>query len=253
MSIQLVLIPQALDGTYSSVSTPVFNQYVVDNTNFNTIPSYIGFDSVVQYVTADAINTNAPISSWKRFRTLSNPFWADCTMPSRSNANKLELHSASGATASISGVYQLINGLTVGASYELKIKITQAGAGGFLYVGAAGGTINGSIQTLANNTLNTIFIAGATEEILALSYTNTNGSTIYINHISIKESTQTPTLIYTDLFNGQVICDLYEEEDIPLSLSIDNFKNVAEKTQSYSKDFKLPATKRNNKIFTLHQ
>jgi len=262
MSIQLVLIPQALDGTYSSVSTPVFNQYVVDNTNFNTIPSYIGFDSVVQYVTADAINTNAPISSWKRFRTSSNPFWADCTMPSRSNANKLELHSASGATASISGVYQLINGLTVGASYELKIKITQAGAGGFLYVGAAGGTINGSIQTLANNTLNTIFgtgntgylnatfIAGATEEILALSYTNTNGSTIYINHISIKESTQTPTLIYTDLFNGQVICDLYEEEDIPLSLSIDNFKNVAEKTQSYSKDFKLPATNRNNKIFS---
>ncbi|GAG11776.1 unnamed protein product, partial [marine sediment metagenome] len=60
---------------------------------------------------------------------------------------------------------------------------------------------------------------------------------------------QTPTLIYTDLQDGQVICDLYQEEDIPLSLSIDDFKNVAEQVKSYSKDFNLPATKRNNQIF----
>ena len=66
MSIQLVLIPQALDGTYSSVSTPVFNQYVVDNTNFNTIPSFGGVYSIEQYVTADAINIAPPVSSWYR-------------------------------------------------------------------------------------------------------------------------------------------------------------------------------------------
>ena len=59
-----------------------------------------------------------------------------------------------------------------------------------------------------------------------------------------------PPVVLTDLQDGQVICDTYEDEDIPLSLSIDNFKNVAEKTQSYSKDFNLPATKRNNRIFT---
>ena len=46
-----------------------------------------------------------------------------------------------------------------------------------------------------------------------------------------------------------MICDLYQEEDIPLTLSVDDFKNVAEKVQSYSKDFSLPATKRNNQIF----
>ena len=57
------------------------------------------------------------------------------------------------------------------------------------------------------------------------------------------------TPVLSDLTDGQVICDLYEEEAIPLSLSIDDFKNVAEKTQSYSKDFHLPNTKRNNKIF----
>ena len=42
---------------------------------------------------------------------------------------------------------------------------------------------------------------------------------------------------------------MYEDETIPLTLRVDNFKNVAEKTQSYSKAFDLPATKRNNKIF----
>ena len=42
---------------------------------------------------------------------------------------------------------------------------------------------------------------------------------------------------------------MYEDEDLPLTLSVDNFKNVAEKVQSYSKAFNLPATKRNNKIF----
>ena len=51
------------------------------------------------------------------------------------------------------------------------------------------------------------------------------------------------------LDDGQVICDLYEDEDLPLTLSVDEFKNVAEKPQSYSKAFNLPATKRNNRIF----
>jgi hypothetical protein len=49
---------------------------------------------------------------------------------------------------------------------------------------------------------------------------------------------------------GQVIVDLYEDEDIPLTLSVDNFKDMAEQVQSYSKSFNLPATKRNNQIFT---
>ena len=31
MSVQLVLYPQNYKGRYSSVSTPVFNQYVADN------------------------------------------------------------------------------------------------------------------------------------------------------------------------------------------------------------------------------
>jgi hypothetical protein len=59
----------------------------------------------------------------------------------------------------------------------------------------------------------------------------------------------TPSGALQLLDDGQVILDLYEDENIPLTLSVDDFKNVAEKVQSYSKAFTLPATKRNNQIF----
>ena len=259
MSIQLILYPQNYEGRYSSVSSPVFNQYVADNVNFNTLLNNAGYDSTASDPSLDAINNATSINAWKRFRSTGGIF-SSVTMPSRSNANKLELYSANGSTSS-SGVYQKVIGLTMGTVYDLSINVTQAGAGGLFIIGTQG-TITGSVSTLGGQTLFTAlssastgtqtvsFTADSTEEIFLLSYQNDNGSTVYIDNISIKESAQQPTYIYTDLNDGQVICDLYEEEDIPLTLSIDDFKNVAEKVQSYSKDFNLPATKRNNKIFT---
>jgi hypothetical protein len=75
--------------------------------------------------------------------------------------------------------------------------------------------------------------------------TDTTDNSI-LNCISVKRKPKTPTLKTS---NGSVIVDLYEDEDIPLTFSADNFKNAAESVQSYSKAFNLPATKRNNKIF----
>ena len=259
MSVQLVLYPQNYEGRYSATSISVFNEYVADNQNFNTLLNNTGYDSTASDPSLDAINNSVAIAAWKRFRSTGGAF-SSVTMPSRSNANKLELYSANGSTSS-SGVYQKIIGLTQNTVYDLTINITQAGAGGLLVIGTAGNittqfkTLGGqtlftSISTGSTGTQSLTFTADSSEEILLLAYQNDNGSTVYINKISIKESAQQPTQIFTDLDDGQVICDLYEDEDIPLSLSIDNFKNVAEKVQSYSKDFNLPATKRNNKIFT---
>ena len=72
-----------------------------------------------------------------------------------------------------------------------------------------------------------------------MDYQNDGADAIDIRRVTIKGAGATPPLVFTDLADGQVICDLYEDEDIPLSLSIDDFKNVAEKTQSYSKDLSL--------------
>ena len=63
-----------------------------------------------------------------------------------------------------------------------------------------------------------------------------------------RTSNQPPT--FNNLFqNGEVILDLYEDEDIPLTLSVDDFTKVAEKVQSYSKSFRIPQTKRNKRTF----
>jgi hypothetical protein len=78
---------------------------------------------------------------------------------------------------------------------------------------------------------------------------NTVATNVTVSDISVVPTGTTPSGAIQLLDDGQVILDLYEDENIPLTLSVDDFKNVAEKVQSYSKAFNLPATKRNNQIF----
>ena len=57
----------------------------------------------------------------------------------------------------------------------------------------------------------------------------------------------------TDIVGGGTLpltqLDLYDNEPLPLSLSIDNFINIAENSAGYSQVFKMPGTKVNNKFF----
>ena len=106
------------------------------------------------------------------------------------------------------------------------------------------------IGTGTNSNFNSFKIFGAstatsTNNVIILHSTGVS----FCKSISIRQAAQNPSGAIQDLATGQVICDLYEDEDIPLTLSIDDFKNVAEQVQSYSKAFNLPATKRNNQIF----
>ena len=257
MSVQLVLYPQFYDG-YISSSFPVLSEYVSDGTLFSLLNNYTGYDVPTSslFPASDAVTAVPAIPAWKRFRS-TNPSaqFGVVTMPTQIS-NKIYLYSNASYTSS-SGVYQEIQNLNVGVQYELKINITQAGAGGTLFIGNGillssvnmlGGLVT-SISTASAGTQTISFTAANTEEVLLLEYRNNNGSTIHIDSISIKDVVNPPSQTYGEVFDGQVICDLYEDEDIPLSLSIDDFKNVAENVQSYSKDFNLPATKRNNKIF----
>ena len=258
MSIQLVLYPQNHDGVYTTTSFPVLREYVSDGKFFNSLNFLSGYDAPTTSTNPafDALTFSPAIASWKKFRsTNTSGIYGITTMPSQSFLNRLVINSSS-SNLSSSGVYQKIQNLYVGVQYELNINITQAGAGGILIIGNSlstntiGGGLVTQLSTSATGTQTILFTAANTTETLILDYRNSNGTTIRINKISIKDKVNAPSQTYGELSDGQVICDTYEEEDIPLTLSIDNFKNVAEKVQSYSKDFNLPATKRNNKIFT---
>jgi len=246
MSVQLILYPQSYEGEFNSI-TSFANEFVVDGINFNTINASSSYDSPSGNVIVNALTNQPPsiINSWYRFRSTSAGTPA---LPLETSGN-LVLESAIGST--FCGVYQKLSNLVVGTTYEIVIDLDQVSAAGFVVFYAYNGTtqIALDLNTASDYQSTFSWTAATANDIIFISYFNTVNDTIRITNISVTEQGLTPTLIYTDLEDGQVICDLYEDEDIPLSLSVDDFKNVAEQVQSYSKAFNLPATKRNNLIF----
>ncbi len=241
MSTQLILYPQTYDGTttFSSVN------FLVDGISFNSINTSTSYETSYSIYAHMAVTTPSVVNTWFRWRktTGSPPAYPTET------TNNLILNSVG---PSFSGVYQKLDNLTVGASYTLTVDFF--GIDGTLTLqhftgsGGSGAFANFSVWTYGVQTLD--FTASSTSDIVYIQYFNSVASNLTIFDISVTPTKTSPSQIYSDLADGQVICDLYQEEDIPLTLSVDDFKNVAEKVQSYSKDFNLPATRRNNQIFT---
>ena len=256
MSVQLILFPQNYEGQYSAIGTPVFTEHVSDY-SFNIGTLGTGFSGSMVSL-SDLLNSNslpAPTNVWQQFNSTGGLL--GLAQASSVSGGKVTIDCADSGTSSLSGIYQLISNLTIGSTYTVKIQ-RLAGTTGLTLIGfSAPFTNNGTVYhpilnaglpaTVGTHTFT--FTATHTEQVFILTYGNNDDTNLEIGEVSIQESVgSAPTI---DVFrDGQVICDLYQESYIPLSLSIDNFKNVHEKKQSFSKPFKLPATKRNNQIFT---
>ena len=255
MSTQLIVYPQNYNGQYNSISNPFTagSSFLTDGINFSTISGSSLYSTDAVKPALSAIINDHPyiLNAWYRFTTIVGPpgNWGAVTAPALA-INKLEL-SYNGSDAGHTGVYQQLSGLTVGAFYAVKIQITTGQTGTLSIATYMPNTaVEGVSAQFSSNTtaINWSFQATSTNQVLSIDYAGETGN-LLIETIQVLSITTTPSGIFTDLEDGQVICDLYQEEDIPLTLSIDDFKNVAEKVQSYSKGFSLPATKRNNQIF----
>jgi len=228
MSLQLIVYPQFFDGAnpLSSTATDVF----VDGINFTTVDSSsntTSFSGTLPQAFIDA--TSFSVNTWYRFSNTTAEF----------TESSSQLGGSLGAL-----ILQKLSNLTSAALYDLNINFSINTAG--LKVYQYNGNVLVASQILTGTGTQTMtFTAGSNSDTIVFEPL---GVTV-INTISTKLSTQNPTGTISNLGNGQVLLDLYEDEDIPLTLSVDDFKNVLEKVQSYSKAFKLPATKRNNKIF----
>jgi hypothetical protein len=249
MSVQLIVYPQNYDGEYNAISTSPY-EVLVNGINFAGLDTTSSYDSSAGALGSlslvDAINNQSPsINAWKRYRTISSGTPA---LPTQTAGN-LVLSSAS--TASSSGVYQKLTNLTIGQLYTITINSASLPSGNYQisYFNSSNNLVSFGTAPVISTSFSWTFPAPSNEVTVFISYYNTISSTWTITDLSIQPQGTSPTLTNFELENGQVICDLYEDEDMPLSLSVDNFKNVAEKIQSYSKAFKLPATKRNNRIF----
>lgn len=246
MSVQLIVFPQNYEG-YSSVISTSTNEFIVDGINFATVNAATDHAVTLPNGTQEAIdffNPTLPINTWKIF--YQGSIGVTNTPP-----NSLTI--ATSAVGQQQGILQKLSNLTIGAVYNINLDISSITSntnsfGIWIYSGTI---LQSIIPIIGSSPLNQTysFSASSVDDTIVIVGNSTILESLVINSISITNSAPVPTGAVQILGDGQVICDLYEDEDIPLSLSVDNFKNAAEKVQSYSKAFNLPATKRNNQIF----
>ena len=247
MSVQLIVYPQSYDGQTAAISNSP-TEFIVNGINFSNLGSSTAYTSGILPPYVDTL-TNSPTTipnTWYRFR---NNTGGTPNYPSLVSGS-LILESVVGS-GSLTGVYQRLTNLVIGQQYTITINlsvsttgsiITQIANGTIIYSGGGG---NANVTQITDT-----FTAQSTDSTVMIAYLNTIVGTATITDLSIQPVVgEIPSGATNFLDNGQIIVDLYEDEDLPLTLSVDDFKNVAEKVQSYSKAFNLPSTKRNNRIF----
>jgi hypothetical protein len=246
MSVQLILYPQTYEGQYNSISANA-NEFVVNGINFTNLSTSGSYDTALKgtrALVAALTNQPAVTNTWVRYRSTVGGTPA---LPTNTS-NNVEFNS--GAFPSRSGIYQKLSNLVIGQLYTITINVSTTGTG-LIVTNIYNGTslVTGQNFNATTSTITGAFTATSATNTLVVSYANTVATNVTVSGISVVPSGITPSGAIQLLEDGQVILDLYEDENIPLTLSVDDFKNVAEKVQSYSKAFNLPATKRNNQIF----
>ena len=248
MSVQLIVSPQSFEGQYTEISSSP-TEFLVNGINFANLDSSTSFDSTDTVNIPLDVLTNEPptiVNTWYRFRGIGSG------TPNLPVVLSGDLVLNSTTTQTLAGIYQKLSNLTIGSQYTFTIDVSTPASDGYILLSAFNGT-NIITSTIFSATLSQIthtFTAASTDDTIMISYSNNASNSVTISNASIQPVIgAVPSGATNFLENGQVICDLYEDEDLPLTLSVDDFKNVAEKVQSYSKAFNLPATKRNNRIF----
>tara|TARA_R110000851_G_scaffold76757_1_gene168868 strand:+ start:2394 stop:5126 length:2733 start_codon:yes stop_codon:yes gene_type:complete len=251
MSVQLILYPQGYKGVYNSFTNPS-SEMIVNGISFNNLDNALAQSgNNVSLIVSASLPPTIP-NAWYRFKGTGA---IGVAYPYNLNGN-LFIPTISGLE---SGVYQQLTNIVPNLSYNITIDIVtppQPNYAGKLIVRqySPANISNTEILTKHRVTEDTTQIVQLIQSqvpnpTLVFSYRQDDAVS---DNITIRSISVTPTVATSGsilLDDGQVICDLYEDEDLPLTLSVDEFKNVAEKVQSYSKAFNLPATKRNNRIF----
>ena len=253
MAVQLGVFPQnEIDLSY------------LNNMNYN----YWVDGDIFQYLSPFNVN-NLPTPSTSFVQDQINHF-SSLTGGIQINTSYLGGSSTGGAQPSVvSGnlvfpqeqtcFIQRVNNIIVGANYIFKIEVNfyAAVSANPMKLHEFNGTtlVNTTILTpFAVTSVNTpyqyIVTFSSPTPTLVIEYDGISAASfVVLNSIELLNSTNQPPIINDLSISGEVLLDLYEDEDIPLTLSIDDFTKVAEKVQSYSKSFNIPETKRNKRTF----
>ena len=243
MSVQLIIYPQKYEGfTTTGFNLPV--EMLANGNNFVNVGDYVSsYPAPSSTLSQQAVTALFPPTY---FNTWYGYFTATGYGPPTGNANTVAFFGLG------SGILQNLTNLTAGLVYNLELTVNTEG-GAIPYAPLTLDIFNEdvldtSIVITPTSDVTTVQFTAPNDNFTMLALTNISATLadfVVVSNISVMAAPPEPS-IYGD---GQVILDLYEEEDLPLTLSVEDFKNVAENVASYSKAFNLPATKRNNKAF----
>ena len=243
MSVQLIIRPQTYNGfTSSSFNLPV--EMLANGNNFENVQDYISSYpapySTLSQQAATALFPPTYFNTWYAYFTSTG-----YGPPTGGSSGVLFFGQGS-------GLLQNLTNLTAGLVYNLELTVVLTGGIVSYYPLTLDifneDVLDTSIVITPTSDVTTVQFTAPNDNFTMLALTNINASEaelVVVTNISVMAAPIEPTI----LGDGQVILDLYEEEDLPLTLSVEDFKNVAENVASYSKAFNLPATKRNNKAF----
>ena len=243
MSVQLIIRPQTYTGfTSSSFNLPV--EMLANGNNFENVQDYISSYpapySTLSQQAATALFPPTYFNTWYAYFTSTG-----YGPPAGGSSGVIFFGQGS-------GLLQNLTNLTAGLVYNLELTVVLTGGIVSYYPLTLDifneDVLDTSIVITPTSDVTTVQFTAPNDNFTMLALTNISASLtelVVVTNISVMAAPPEPTI----LGDGQVILDLYEEEDLPLTLSVEDFKNVAENVASYSKAFNLPATKRNNKAF----
>ena len=273
---ELILKPQNSTG-WLYTTTGDYTQYISDGNNFNsfsyptslevTPSSFEDSDEVVE-----SVLTTAPANgNWQGYYQTT---FGESTIPKPAGQPKTIVGIGSLGTNGIelcspavnldggnNGVYQQVYGLTTGNDYSLTVSYNFAGSLNlnseltlFIYDTSSGSPVLVDSQQILPGTpvspatYDMPFTATSSELVIVINSWSQVAECINLTSVGITEAWEEVNYSLSDFNDGSVSLDLFEES-IPLTLSVSDFTDAANNLQSYSKDFRLPSTKKNDKVF----
>ena len=241
MAVQLSVFPQ-----YSLVNANLTNpnfQYYVDGINWSSLNG-----STTNVETAGVTFVQDQVDHYFGAGMILNTFYRGDTVAATVDMLSSACQLGPGDMCCL---LQKINNISLGANYQIVFDIAvAAGASEFTIYEYNGNTLvqqfNMGTPAITTIAVNNVQFASS-QPTIVLGFKDPAGTAqIIINSFRIQSAGSQPQGFFD---TGEILLDLYEDEDIPLTLSVDDFTKVAEKVQSYSKSFKIPETKKNQRAF----
>ena len=263
--LELSLKPQN-STSWLYTTTADFTNFIADGTLFGSVDGYtnLTYTGGSSIAVDEAMIISPPIGNWRGYYQSGGVFASDKpqmngqvkypTIPSIEGYVGILLCNSTNPTfGGNSGIYQRIYGLSTGSSYTITTTINSPASIDIEAAFVIGDKVSGELETFTP-------VSGNSDYVISFTATD-NYADIYIDlygkvaecfivkEVKCTELFTEADLTFSDFQDGSVVLDLYEDS-IPLTLSVSSFTDATSNLQSYSKDFLLPASKRNDKIFS---